>query len=130
MILIARYAYNIGMITAEIPVDRIVLYTTVPVYSDADDVAPPSAARAAVITGNRSFPYSQIASTVFTARDTKVLDDESNSVPTATAPDSSIAPADMFAIDFNIEVMMHIEIIVTLIFMALCSVGRTSGNAC
>lgn len=90
----AKYAYKIGMITFATPDIKNVLNITVPVYKDADAVVPPSAARAAVITGKRSFPYSLIASTVCTANVIKDFEDDNRSVPIDIALANSIVRTD------------------------------------
>jgi hypothetical protein len=67
---------------------------------------------------------------VSTARNIKFLDDVSNAVPAATAPDNSIARADKPLILFSIDVIMHIAMIVAPTDNALCIAGRTSGRIC
>ena len=107
------------MISLLIADERIVLNMTVPVYKAVDDVAPPSAASAAVITGNKSFPYSVKDSTVVIANDINDREDVSNNVPTEIVDAKSTACVDMLLKFLRRAVIIQIQIIETSVFNAL-----------
>ena len=64
--------------------------STVPAYKDADAVTPPWAARAADITGSRSFPYSLSCRTVSVPRPIRDREGAKRVKPTITAPASGV----------------------------------------